>query len=169
MNPVPKNILIVEDDELVGKAIGSICGKLGYHVTVKASLTEARSALAQGRWDGYILDYSLPDGDGIELSHEIRARGDSAPIIFITGYATPEMVLESQDLGVVEVLAKPFKSADLHRVLNQYVPLTPTQPLPTDPVKKAPLVEGNLWFRRAMIAALILLGLAFSIAILSWS
>ncbi|GAB4250786.1 MAG: hypothetical protein OHK005_17870 [Candidatus Methylacidiphilales bacterium] len=166
MSPISKKILLVEDDELVGKAIASMCSKLGYHVAVKSSVAEARSALTEGSWDGYILDYNLPDGDGIELTNEIRARGDQAPVIFITGYATPEMALESQELGVVEVLAKPFKAADIHRALNLYLPLTSTQNIPTVQANQPTEQDGSGWARGMVVALLILLGLAISAAIL---
>lgn len=166
MNAPAKRILVVDDDELVGKAVASICSKLGYQATVVGTAADARTALGRGGWDGYVLDYSLPDGDGIELTGEIRSRGDPAPVIFITGFATPEMVLESQELGVLDVLAKPFKAVDLQRLLDRHIPLTgqtSAQPVATDrPAARDLSGMGRI----VAVAFLVLLGLAVSAAVL---
>lgn len=130
-------ILIVDDDELVGKALAMICTRLGYDIEVAASANEALQAFQRGPWAGYLLDYKLPDGNGIDLARALRERGLHEPVIFITGYATPDLALEIQDLGVRDMLSKPFKTEDLKNLLDRHIPLSPPAPAPAGQTSRA--------------------------------
>lgn len=67
--------------------------------------------------DIVIADWHMPIEDGIELVENIRNSPRSpnklTPIIFITGYGSPERITRARDLGVTEYLIKPFTAADL--------------------------------------------------------
>lgn len=66
--------LVVEDDEMVGRTLGA-----------------ARDALESRRFSGLVLDAGLPDGQGLELLSELRAKSDRTPCLFVSGHFDPAL------------------------------------------------------------------------------
>ena len=59
------------------------------------------------------MDYRLPAMDGLELVVALRARAITAPVIMITGRATPDLRVRAEKLGVRPVIEKPLPDGDL--------------------------------------------------------
>jgi CheY-like chemotaxis protein len=80
---------VVDDSLGVRQVVGSALGSAGFEVSLAATATEALALLDSGRFDGIVLDYVLPEMDGATLAGSIRGRGITAPIVVLSGLATP--------------------------------------------------------------------------------
>jgi two-component system, OmpR family, response regulator len=103
--PPAKHILLVEDNPDVCDTLTFLLGKEGYEVRSVPSL---RAALSQsGRFDLYVVDRQLPDGDGLELCRSVRRQVSSARVLIYSGSAFPEDHKEAYDAGANACVNKP--------------------------------------------------------------
>jgi DNA-binding response OmpR family regulator len=70
---------------------------------------EAMKKINENRYDLIILDYSLPDIDGLELLKKIKSVGIKAPIIFTTAFDDPHLSFEAMKNGVKDYVVKTFE------------------------------------------------------------
>lgn len=105
---LPVHVLHVEDnprhadllrDEIEVEVPGSV-------VTGAASVAEARRALNDRRFDLVVLDFRLPDGDGLELLREMRGAGRGEPVVFVTTAASATTAVEAMKLGASDYVVK---------------------------------------------------------------
>ncbi|MCZ2147920.1 MAG: sigma-54 dependent transcriptional regulator [Bryobacterales bacterium] len=101
-----KRILIVDDEENIGRSLKWILEGEGYEVEVCRGAAEfgARSS----RVDLYLLDVRLPDGNGIDLLRRVRADGGATPVIMISGHGTIADAVEAVRIGAFDFLEKPL-------------------------------------------------------------
>lgn len=120
-----ENILIVDDDEIIARAIGKVLKRLGYRVTV---LTNSRDALALIKEkpmsiDLLVTDQTMPHLTGIEVAAEAKSTRPNLPIILCSGYSDVVSSEDTAAYGIDEYLVKPFEAADLadtiRRLLDQ--------------------------------------------------
>src|SRR3981081_3287547 len=78
IHPLP-SVLIVDDAAAVCKILARILGDENYKVTTSQSVQEAGSLIPNGRFDAYILDYRLVEGNGLGIVEKIRSRGQKEP------------------------------------------------------------------------------------------
>lgn len=102
----PKRILIVDDEENIGRSLRLILEREGYQVGVCHSIAEAK-AYPQ-RADAYLLDVRLPDGSGIDLVRWLRGNDVDAPIVMISGHGTIADAVEAIHAGAFDFLEKPL-------------------------------------------------------------
>src|SRR5947209_11120946 len=100
-------VVVVEDDPAVAMLIRRTLQREGLTVEVAGTLEEARRRLARP-WDLLLLDRRLPDGDGVDLCHEIRPRNPHAYIIILTGETSDEAKLAGFGCGADDYVTKPF-------------------------------------------------------------
>ena len=101
------HILIVEDDAKVRLLLRRCFEGEGYRVTEAGSGAEAVKLLAAGSFDLVTLDLNLPDGDGLTVGREIRARSE-VPIIMVTGKGDTIDRVVGLELGADDYITKPF-------------------------------------------------------------
>ena len=101
-----KRILIVDDEENIGRSLKLILEREGYAVTVCLSVGEARAH--PHRPDAYLVDVRLPDGSGIDLLRWLRANDVEAPILMISGHGTIADAVEATRAGAFDFLEKPL-------------------------------------------------------------
>lgn len=106
------NIFVLEDDEAIGIGLLYSLENEGYTVTVEKTVASAKSAIAKGSFDLYILDLTLPDGNGYEICKLIKSMGDY-PVIFLTAYDDEINVVTGFDLGADDYISKPFRVREL--------------------------------------------------------
>ena len=100
-----KRILLVEDDADVCDTLTFLLGKEGYEVLSAPSL---RAAMSQrDRFDLYVIDRHLPDGDGLELCRSVRRHAPGARVLVYSGSAFPEDHKEAFDAGANACVNKP--------------------------------------------------------------
>ena len=98
-----KRIVIVDDEENIGRSLRLILEREGYAVSVCRSIAEFRREPEARRADAYLLDVRLPDGSGIDLLASLRA-----PAIMISGHATIAGAVEATRAGAFDFLEKPL-------------------------------------------------------------
>lgn len=79
----------------------------GYETDGAASAAEARAKLMEGDFDALTLDRRLPDGDGLELCRELRAKGNDIPILVLTSRVTDDEMIEGLRGGADDYVIKP--------------------------------------------------------------
>lgn len=101
-----KRILIVDDEENIGRSLRLILEREGYTVSLAATLAEARAW--GNRADAFLLDVRLPDGSGIDLLRWLKQNDTHAPIIMISGHGTIADAVEATRAGAFDFLEKPL-------------------------------------------------------------
>ncbi len=107
-------ILLLEDDKLFGETIEEFLSDEGYSVDWAQSLSEAMEFGYHKRYDLYLFDVKLPDGDGFGFLEELRNIDDQTPTIFITSKNQREDIIEGLSKGADDYLTKPV---DLEEML----------------------------------------------------
>jgi DNA-binding response OmpR family regulator len=108
------HVLVVEDDEPIAAALVSGLQREGFVVQSASTAAAALNALPA---DFILLDLGLPDRDGIELFHNLRAVS-AAPIIMVTARGTQEDRIAGLDLGADDYVVKPFGVGELVARIN---------------------------------------------------
>jgi two-component system, NtrC family, nitrogen regulation response regulator NtrX len=101
-----KRVLIVDDEQNIGRSLRMILEREGYAVTACQSVGEFDALRAPA--DAYLLDVRLPDGSGLDLLRSIRQADDRAPVIMISGHATIADAVEATRAGAFDFLEKPL-------------------------------------------------------------
>lgn len=101
-----KRVLVVDDEENIGRSLRLILEREGYSVTTAFSVAQAK-ALAV-RADACLVDVKLPDGNGIDLLRWFRANENDAPVIMISGHGTIADAVEATRAGAFDFLEKPL-------------------------------------------------------------
>jgi signal transduction histidine kinase/CheY-like chemotaxis protein len=121
--PRHATILLVDDEELVRIGTSEMLTDLGYNVIDANSGAEALRLLRAGeRVDLLITDYLMPGMNGVELIELSRPLAPSMEVMLITGYST---IAEGPGASVTR-LAKPFRQADLAKVVADIVTQKPS-------------------------------------------
>ena len=105
-------LLLVEDDDALGRGIRLALEGGGLRVTVCRTLAEGRRALEDGAFDLLILDVNLPDGNGLDFLRTLR-RDHAAPVILLTANDLETDIVAGLELGADDYITKPFSLAVL--------------------------------------------------------
>ncbi len=107
-----KRVLIVEDDANLGPSLKKVCESEGLEVTLASTLAIARGTDIS-QIDVVILDWMLPDGQGIDFLKEIRSKSSHLPVIMLT--ARTELIdkVVGLESGSNDYMTKPFESREL--------------------------------------------------------
>ncbi len=106
-------LLLVEDDIDVQEFVSRGFKALGFVVDATAHGKQGAHLALNNDYDIIVLDYSLPEQNGIEICEEIRADGLSTPIIFLSVIDNPRKKIEALSKGADDYLAKPFLFEEL--------------------------------------------------------
>ena len=117
--------LVVDDDLISCQSVSKMLRKIGMHaewtVTGKEAVVRTTEAIELGHpFEVYIIDWSMPDMDGITTVRQIRAIiGDDSPIILMSAYDWTDIEQDARSAGVTGFLSKPLFASDLHRALER--------------------------------------------------
>ncbi|MEW6271911.1 MAG: sigma-54 dependent transcriptional regulator [Thermodesulfobacteriota bacterium] len=111
------NLLIVEDEEVLGKNIRRTLEKVGHTVALAPSCAEAERLFAELHPDLTLLDLRLPDGSGLDLLGRMRAQHPAATVLMMTAHATIEDAVRAIKLGARDYLQKPLHMEDLRHAV----------------------------------------------------
>lgn len=105
-------VLVVEDDKEIRAFIRSSLSIEGFEVKTAVSVSEARAMLYSDLPDVMVLDLGLPDGDGIQLVHEVRKQ-HNLPILIVSARHQEAQKILLLDAGADDFLTKPFSVGEL--------------------------------------------------------
>lgn len=107
-----KTVLVAEDDVAMLRLYQLQLKRAGYQGYYYANATDAIAALPTVRPDLAVLDYDLPDHNGVSILEAMRTTGTNAvPVVFITGQGKASIREELLAAGAMAVFSKPFSPA----------------------------------------------------------
>ena len=106
-------LLYAEDEKSLARAVSTILVKNNYSVDVVYDGQSALDYLATENYDGAILDVMMPKKDGFEVLRQMRARGDSTPVLLLTAKSEIDDRVAGLDSGANDYLTKPFDMKEL--------------------------------------------------------
>ena len=114
--------LVVDDDfntcDSVTKMLVRIGMRSEWTLSGKEAVLRARQSMELGdAFHAYIIDWRLPDMNGIEVTRQIRSLGDDTPIIILTAYDWSDIEVEARAAGVTAFCAKPLFMSDIRDTL----------------------------------------------------
>ena len=125
-----KTILVVDDDEVLNRAIARGLRNEGFNVISALSAEDAAEVLARIRVDGIILDRMMRGMDGLTFLQDLRAGGDATPVLMLTAMTGPENSIAGLSGGANDYLGKPFQLRELVLRLNNIIKTSNAQPTP---------------------------------------
>ena len=114
--------LVVDDDFNTCDSVTKMLVKVGmrseWTLSGKEAVLRARQSVEMGdAFHAYIIDWRLPDMNGIEVTRQIRSLGDDTPIIILTAYDWSDIEVEARAAGVNAFCAKPLFMSDIRETL----------------------------------------------------
>lgn len=106
------HLLLVEDDLTIISGLKYALETEGYQVDVATTIKEANEYIASNQYNLLVLDINLPDGNGLDLCQEVRAKSNT-PIIFLTASETENNIVIGLELGADDYITKPFRLREL--------------------------------------------------------
>lgn len=123
-------LLFAEDEVLLSNVLVTLLEKNNYSVDAVFNGRDALDRLETEVYDGAILDIMMPQLDGISVLKQIRAQGNSLPVLLLTAKAEIDDTVYGLDCGANDYLSKPFDSKELlarirAMLKNKNAPATP--------------------------------------------
>jgi DNA-binding response OmpR family regulator len=107
------HLLLAEDDSMLGQSLSNNLRRQAYTVDWVRDGAMARQILEQTRFDTVLLDLGLPHQSGLEILRNLRARGDSTPVLILTARDQVADRVDGLDAGADDYLVKPFDLDEL--------------------------------------------------------
>ena len=123
--------LVVDDDFNTCDSVTKMLVKVGmraeWTLSGKEAVLRARQSIEMSdAYHAYIIDWRLPDMNGIEVTRQIRSLHDDTPIIILTAYDWSDIEVEAKAAGVTAFCAKPMFLSDLRETLMSALGQKPT-------------------------------------------
>lgn len=116
---MPQRILIVDDHAVLTKNMQAYLSRGLSDVRTAASATQALQMLDSFAPDALVLDYGLPDFDGLQTYAEIiRRQARKIVCVMVTGNPTEQLRKDARDSGIHHIVCKPFRFSELQRLLE---------------------------------------------------
>lgn len=144
-------LLLVEDDEMVGKSLQKGLVQAGYSVDWVTDGRQAELALGHRQHDLAILDLGLPLVDGMKVLSTLRAKGNSMPVLIASARDTVRDRIAGLDAGADDYILKPFDldellarvRALLRRHAGSGTPVLRAGALTLDPARREVTLDGQ--------------------------
>jgi two-component system, OmpR family, response regulator len=108
-----QRILVVDDEPSIVDAVATALRYEGYEVEEASTGLEALAAVGREEPDLIVLDWMLPDIDGVEVGRRLRARGFRMAVLFLTAKDATEDKVEALRAGGDDYVTKPFSLAEI--------------------------------------------------------
>ena len=106
------SILLIEDDPRLAEMVSGYLGEAGFHVSRASTATQGLSMHQRGQYQAIVLDLMLPDGDGLDVCRQIRAKSGT-PILILTARGDTMDRVIGLEMGADDYLPKPFEPREL--------------------------------------------------------
>ena len=106
-------ILLIEDNRNLANSLAKYLKLHGFNVDVAYSYDEGAQKTFDNRYDMYLIDINLGDGDGIDLLEGLRLAEDETPTIFISALKDLKTIAKGFEVGAEDYIKKPFDTEEL--------------------------------------------------------
>jgi CheY-like chemotaxis protein len=117
LTPVKAQILHVDDDPDIRLLISASLRNLGYVVATAGTNAEALELAQKVKFDLFILDVRLPDGNGIELCQKVNQLQPKSPVVYYSAYASDKEQEAALSVAGDAYLKKPVSATVLERTI----------------------------------------------------
>lgn len=114
-----ETVLIVDDDQSVIRTFSKILQKAGYVVVTAETGKEAMDKVSECSFDVALIDFRLPDMDGIDLLKKMQNKVTNAVKLMITGLPSLDLGSKALDLGIEAYIVKPVKPNELLDLIRE--------------------------------------------------
>jgi len=118
-----RSALVVDDERDIRELLVMTLGRMGLRCDTASNVGDARSQLAQHRYDLCLTDMRLPDGSGLEVIAEIASKYPNTPVAMITAFGNVEAAVEALKAGAFDFVAKPVDLAVLRDLVRHALEL----------------------------------------------
>jgi FixJ family two-component response regulator len=108
-----RSVCVVDDDEAVARSLRALLESVGLAVETFATAQAFLDRADTARAGCLVLDVRMPGMSGLDLQEAMAARGQTIPIVFITGHGDVRMAVRAVKAGAVDFIEKPFRDQDL--------------------------------------------------------
>jgi two-component system phosphate regulon response regulator OmpR len=146
------HLLLIDDDARLTTMVADYLHANGFEVTSAGSLAAGRERLKQRSYDALLLDLMLPDGDGLDLTRELRAdaRTRRLPLLMLTARGESPDRIVGLEIGADDYLPKPFEPRELLARVKALLRRSAT-PMGDDEVLRFGRLEIDLGARQARL------------------
>jgi DNA-binding response OmpR family regulator len=106
-------VLIVEDDAKLARFLAKILAEEGYAADVCRSGADGLTQARTGTYDMILLDWMLPDLDGLSVCRELRNEGNTVPVLMLTARGELKERVLGLETGADDYVVKPFEVEEL--------------------------------------------------------
>ena len=114
-------VYVIDDDDAVLGSLRFLLETDGFAVRTFRNATALLNATSPSAADCYVIDYKMPDIDGITLARRLRQSAGDTPVILITGYPDGQISARATAAGVRDVILKPLLDESLVRCIRQAI------------------------------------------------
>jgi len=123
MGPMPATILVVDDEPLIRWTLSERLSQDG-HTVVEGETAKAALARFGPDIDLVLLDYKLPDSDGLQVLRSMKASDPDVPVVLLTAFSSIETAVEAMKQGAYHYANKPFNLDELALVVQKALETT---------------------------------------------
>ncbi len=116
--PVATTVYVVDDDDGMRRALGSLLSTVGYKTSIFDRPSEFLKHFSCNVSGVLVLDIRMPEMSGLEVQHRLNTLGSMLPVIFVTGHGDVPMAVQAMKAGAFEFIQKPFRDQDLLDCIN---------------------------------------------------
>lgn len=112
-----QKILLVEDNDTIIMGLKYSLEQEGFEVDTAKNIVTAKTKIKKEKYNLYLLDITLPDGEGSEICKIIK-ENESQPVIFLTAKDEETDIVQGLDMGADDYVVKPFRTRELISRIN---------------------------------------------------
>jgi DNA-binding NtrC family response regulator len=114
-----EKILLIDDDEGLIHFLRRFFQRKGYEVAACLSGQSAIKKISETSFDLILLDYKMPELNGLDTLERIKASQVKTPVIIMTAYGNTDLAIEAMKQGAYDYLVKPFEREELSRIVSE--------------------------------------------------
>jgi len=134
-SPVPKRILVVDDEQNIRTVLRALLARDGLEVVTAADGDVAKERLISGGYHAVLTDLRMPGTDGMALLRHVTSTYPGLPVVILTAHGTVDTAVEAIKRGAFDYLTKPFDHTEIRQVM--------TKALRTEAAKERSRVGGD--------------------------